>query len=58
MFVMTDTHWLANNMLYIVCFSSMNEEDMRAMLALTSPLTTSVNAITWQDYIGTYMYMQ
>ena len=52
------THWLAHNMLYIVCFSSMNEEDMRVMLVSTSPLTTSVNAITWQDYIGTCTYIQ
>jgi hypothetical protein len=33
----------------------MNEEDMRLKLVYYSPLTTSVNAITWQDYIGTYM---
>ena len=36
------------------CFSSMNEESMRVNLVSYSPLTTSVNAITWQDYIGTY----
>ncbi len=34
---------------------SMNEEDMRLKLVSSSPLTTSVNAITWQDYIGTYV---
>ena len=33
---------------------SVAEEDMRLMLVSSSPLTTSVNAITWQDYIGTY----
>ena len=33
---------------------SVPEEDMRLMLVSSSPLTTSVNAITWQDYIGTY----
>ena len=38
-------------------FYSMNEEDMRVMLASISPLTTSVNAVTWQDYIGTQLIM-
>lgn len=37
---------------YYVSFS-VTEEDMRSMLVSSSPLTTSVNAITWQDYIGT-----
>ena len=35
---------------------SVAEEDMRLMLVSSSPLTTSVNAITWQDYIGTYIH--
>ena len=31
---------------------SVAEEDMRQMLVSVSPLTTSVNAVTWQDYTG------
>ena len=28
---------------------------MLHMLVTVSPLTTSVNAVTWQDYIGMYV---
>ena len=42
------------NLLAAHLFDSTPEEAMRQMLVTNSPLTTSVNAITWQDYIGMY----